>query len=234
MKVNFSFDDNHIKNIELSKLFSQYKFTATFFINIIPQRNHVGMSVKEIKELHSKGFEIGAHTISHKPLSSLSLLEAKNEISQSKIHLESMLKSKIYGFCYPKGQYSPEIIDAVKEAGFKYARATGEGNMFTIDPFCIVPTVQIYNTSYRRLLRNQLKYNKNRSFAFSGDWKKTAINFIKKYEFNPNDPVIRIFGHSWEIEKQKQWDSLISLLDFIEKNNYKVISESSESTTTLS
>ena len=220
MKISFSFDDNHIKNLNLARLFSIYKFPATFFINIIPQQGHPSLTAENIIYLHQQGFEIGAHTVSHSRLPYLTPELIKFELTYSKKLLENLLDCEINGFCYPKGQYNSNILALVKEAGFKYARATGEGGLYTFNPYRIIPTVQIYNKPYRRLQRIKSGY----PFDCFGDWRRTTVNFIEKYK--NKDVTIRIFGHGWEIEQQRLWNSLSDLLDYIENKDYEVVTES--------
>ena len=220
-KISFSFDDNHKLNTRIADLFEKFGFKAVFFINIEPMRHHEQMTTEDIISLHKRGFEIGAHTWSHRPLPQLLSEQAYYEIFESKKQLEEMIGTQIHGFCYPKGQYNQHIISMVQRAGYTYARTTGEGNTDACEgSYEIKPTVQIYNSPLRRYLRIKNCIDNHLPFALSGDWLQSCKNFIEQSE-----GIIRIFGHSWEIEEQGQWEKLEELLCWIKENEYEVINE---------
>jgi peptidoglycan/xylan/chitin deacetylase (PgdA/CDA1 family) len=67
---------------------------------------------------------IGAHTVNHYTLSKLSPAEVKNEILESKQHLESHLGKEVHHFAYPYGgreEAGKREFDLVKECQFKTA-----------------------------------------------------------------------------------------------------------------
>lgn len=73
--------------------------------------------------------EVGAHTVNHPFLSTLSAEAQWQEIQQSKVALETLIEQPVHGFAYPHGNYSQQTMDLVKEAGFTYACATIEGRV---------------------------------------------------------------------------------------------------------
>ncbi len=79
------------------------------------------------KELIKQGMEIGAHSMTHLNLNEITLNNAKDEVVNSKEFLEKELSMPITSFCYPRGKYSPEIMDLVSDAGFKCAVTTRPG-----------------------------------------------------------------------------------------------------------
>ncbi|MFP3982487.1 MAG: polysaccharide deacetylase family protein [Desulfurivibrionaceae bacterium] len=96
------------------------------------------MSWQEIRRLEKDGFEIGSHTVSHVPLTDLSIPRAEQEISKSKYLLAEKVSSGVQGFCYPRGQFNPELADLVRNAGYDYAVTTRFGaNGPRVDPFCL-------------------------------------------------------------------------------------------------
>jgi len=219
MRIVFSFDDNHTLNMKLANLLEKYGYRATFFINIQPLWGHKGMNPADVIKLHSRGHEIAAHTVTHTPLILQHKVNRIFEFSAGKERLRQLLRTDVLGFSYPKGQFTEEIKEETKAAGYVYARATGEGN---IDPdtdrFAVVPTVQIYNDSYRRMLRIRRNILEGDNFSYTGDWKRSCKKYIKQ-----NRGLIHIWGHSWEIEKQGQWIEFEDLLKWIKRNNYEVV-----------
>lgn len=88
-------------------------------------QNHRSSTAEEVRKLAAGGLiEIGAHTVSHSPLSSLSHTDQQSEIVQSKADLEKILGTEVTSFSYPYGlktDFSAESIAIVREAGFERA-----------------------------------------------------------------------------------------------------------------
>lgn len=78
------------------------------------------MKDHHVKELHEKGFEIGAHSLSHNDLQKLSAEEVRVEINSSKLILESMIDSPVYSFSYPFGSVNALTKRVVSECGFEF------------------------------------------------------------------------------------------------------------------
>ncbi|MCJ7443531.1 MAG: polysaccharide deacetylase family protein [Methanotrichaceae archaeon] len=82
------------------------------------------LSWSEIIEMNSDGFEMGSHTISHPILTKIALKDADYEIANSKRDIEHKIKANVVSFSYPNGlpgDYNAEIINLLKENGFKCA-----------------------------------------------------------------------------------------------------------------
>jgi len=98
------------------------------------------MTVEELRQLAaSRWVTIGAHTITHSRLSSLSADRQQEEILSSKRQLEELLGGRVKTFSYPYGRkadYNRSSIDVCREAGFLKAAANfpGEVRRWT-DPF---------------------------------------------------------------------------------------------------
>jgi peptidoglycan/xylan/chitin deacetylase (PgdA/CDA1 family) len=76
---------------------------------------------------------IGAHTVSHRPLSRLNEIEALSEIKWSKERLETQIKKPVNHFAYPYGgadTCSEREFVIVKQAGYKTATTLRQGNIF--------------------------------------------------------------------------------------------------------
>ena len=79
------------------------------------------MSWGQLKEMSNNGMAIGAHTHSHKVLSSLNIGEQKIEIEKSKIIIEDRLNINVKSMSYPVGSYSHFSDDTKKivlDAGY--------------------------------------------------------------------------------------------------------------------
>ncbi len=71
-----------------------------------------------------KGWEIGCHTWTHATLTQLSASQLVHEVSDAKAWLEQAFNTTIISFGYPgsSGSDSPTVLDALKNAGYLYAR----------------------------------------------------------------------------------------------------------------
>jgi peptidoglycan/xylan/chitin deacetylase (PgdA/CDA1 family) len=85
------------------------------------------MTSDELLELASELFEIGAHTVSHPPLSTLARRAQLEEIGASKDRLEALVERPVTSFSYPHGDYSTITRRAVASAGFTTACTTVGG-----------------------------------------------------------------------------------------------------------
>lgn len=93
--------------------------------------NDLMLTDEQVRSLAQGGVAIGAHTISHPILGSVSLDEARREISGSKEHLQEVLQQDVDIFAYPNGRpeldYRPEHRDLVQSLGFRAAVSTHWG-----------------------------------------------------------------------------------------------------------
>lgn len=87
------------------------------------------MSSAQVKALRAAGMQVGAHTVSHPILATLSPTEAADEICRSRDALQALLGEKVGLFAYPNGKpgtdYLPEVHPGiVRELGFDAAVST--------------------------------------------------------------------------------------------------------------
>lgn len=89
------------------------------------------MSEPQLRDLHSQGFGIGAHTALHPILDYCSAEEAEREIGGARERLQAIVGASVTGFAYPNGRpyadFSRLHVDAVKRAGYRYAVTTHWG-----------------------------------------------------------------------------------------------------------
>jgi len=89
------------------------------------------MSSQQVAALAQAGMEVGAHTVNHPILRTLSDEEAKIEIGRSREHLQAIIGGPVVSFAYPNGRpgddYSPRDRDVVERLGFAQSVATTRG-----------------------------------------------------------------------------------------------------------
>lgn len=97
---------------------------------VVP-RNDLMMTSAQVRELRGMGLQVGAHTVSHPILRTLTRTQAQAEIESSKKKLEAILGEEVSVFAYPNGKpgedYSPDNVEMVREAGFRAAASTHWG-----------------------------------------------------------------------------------------------------------
>jgi len=89
------------------------------------------LSVKALKEIHARGFSIGAHTVHHPILSRCSEETALDEIVGAKKKLEELIQAEITAFAYPNGRFGRDFdrqhVAMVEQAGYRCAMTTDPG-----------------------------------------------------------------------------------------------------------
>ena len=226
LKVTTSWDDGDILDKRLSDLLEVYDIKGTFYIS--KNYREKRLSEENIRNI-SKINEIGAHTMTHPDLRTLTKSEQKKEIKESKYWLEKILNTEVKMFCYPAGFYNTSAIEAVKEARFSGARTTDLGSITRpSNPYLMNTTIQVYPFPFRKL--NDKKYYWRKLLQpytqRASDLKKLGIPTISMYSWLSvakvtfdialnRGEVFHLWGHSWEIEQYDMWDDLEKLLKYI-------------------
>lgn len=92
----------------------------------------------DLRDLAAAGIEIGAHTVSHPELDTLSRMRASHEIRDSKKTLEDGLGRAVTTFAYPHGYASPTTRRIAEEAGYhaacrvRHALSDGTEDLFAL------------------------------------------------------------------------------------------------------
>jgi peptidoglycan/xylan/chitin deacetylase (PgdA/CDA1 family) len=123
-----TFDDGYRSVYEKAfPVLQDYCMNATVFITVgettksgsgdrlLSQMGQTMLNWNEIREMHSYGFDFGAHTLTHPDLKSLPLEQAEHEISQSKTVIEDALGYPVSSFAYPFGRYNRQVYNIVKQ-----------------------------------------------------------------------------------------------------------------------
>jgi peptidoglycan/xylan/chitin deacetylase (PgdA/CDA1 family) len=83
------------------------------------------LSTEELLSLEQGDLiEVGAHTMTHPFLPAQTLAVQRQEIWESKAHLEEIIGRPVVSFAYPYGEYSKETVTLVQETGFACACTT--------------------------------------------------------------------------------------------------------------
>jgi peptidoglycan/xylan/chitin deacetylase (PgdA/CDA1 family) len=82
-----------------------------------------------LRQLPSRGIEIGSHTATHVDLTSLSDREAFRELVESRLAIERRLRHPVQWLAYPFGDYDARIERLVRRAGYVLAVTTEGGSV---------------------------------------------------------------------------------------------------------
>ena len=141
--VVVTFDDGHQDNFEHAfPSLVRYHLKATIFIVADYVGKDAGwqrqdkaveplISWDHIRQMQNKGITFASHTCTHPLLNKIPYDQARYEIGVSRDKLEQGLGGAVESFCYPYGEYNQEVVNLVREAGYKAACITDHGNRHT-------------------------------------------------------------------------------------------------------
>jgi peptidoglycan/xylan/chitin deacetylase (PgdA/CDA1 family) len=129
--VGLTFDDGYCDVLtSAAPVLERHGFTATMFAvssllggeNVWdpPPRRSL-MSEADLRELVTRGWEIGSHTVTHARLTDVDFDRLRHEVSASRAALAEALGVEPRCFCYPYGAVNAEAVGAVQDAGYSYA-----------------------------------------------------------------------------------------------------------------
>jgi peptidoglycan/xylan/chitin deacetylase (PgdA/CDA1 family) len=110
-------------------LLQQFGDVGTFYVTTgyVGSPGHV--TVAQLQSMRASGMEIGAHTVHHVDLTSVSQTQAALEIDDSAKSLRRWLKEPVTSFAYPAGQFNAQVVAAVQRAAFDNAVTTLPGEV---------------------------------------------------------------------------------------------------------
>lgn len=120
------------------------------------------MTSEGVKALHRAGMMIGAHTVTHPILTTLTPQQARQEIADSKVQLESMIGQELRYFAYPNGypqrDYQAEHRNMVKALGFEAACATWWGSVNHAHDYFQLPRFTPWDKSALKFILRMAQY----------------------------------------------------------------------------
>jgi peptidoglycan/xylan/chitin deacetylase (PgdA/CDA1 family) len=142
--ISITVDDGNSSDISyvLPKL-QTTAMPATFFVvsSYLGTPNHT--TAAQIVQLKNAGMEIGAHTVTHPDLATLSVAAQQAEIVNSKTTLQNVTGVPIVSFAAPYGHYTSQTLDIIR-ANFTYHRSTGQNLNYR-------PTTNLYEIRERQI-----------------------------------------------------------------------------------
>ncbi|MBN8281247.1 MAG: polysaccharide deacetylase family protein [Gammaproteobacteria bacterium] len=86
------------------------------------------MTAAQIREMTDAGHEFGSHLWEHRKASRLPAAELREQLHRSRATLAGITGREVVSIAYPYGDYSPEVVAATAEAGYRYAVTTTSGS----------------------------------------------------------------------------------------------------------
>lgn len=117
--MKISCDDGCKSDLRLADLCKRYEVPLIFYWpvewrSLAYDNGYEPLSTVDAMQLASE-FEIGSHTITHRHLTKISLLDATDEIIGSQRLLQKMFRQNITKFCPPRGYTNDELTEVTNK-----------------------------------------------------------------------------------------------------------------------
>jgi peptidoglycan/xylan/chitin deacetylase (PgdA/CDA1 family) len=219
--VTTSWDDDAVSGMRVADLLGEKGIRGTFYVPTGQLGGGSRFTGSDLRLLSGNGFEIGAHTISHRILIELGAADLVNEIHDCKPALEQILGREVVMFCYPRGRFNAQVVREVQNAGYGGARTTRmlcSDSVFS--PFHMPTTVQAYPHTRSNYLRNLARLGGVSAIAQSvADviWFENWLQLGKKLfdEVLRDGGIWHLYGHPWELANLNLWGQLNEMLDHV-------------------
>jgi peptidoglycan-N-acetylglucosamine deacetylase len=223
--VTTSWDDGERTDLKIAEMLQSRGVCGTFYVPIHAYQERPALSHADLKDLHAAGFEIGAHTVSHKLLWGLSSVELAREIDPCKPTLEDIVGNEVRMFCYPCGRYDSNVVRALRKAGYQGARTVRMlATQLRFHPFEMPTSLQICPHPRTNYFKNIARARKLESLKVCLKNLSRLDNWLElgKGLFDSvleNGGVWHMYGHSYELEQWRLWDGLAEILDYVCKRD---------------
>jgi peptidoglycan-N-acetylglucosamine deacetylase len=215
--VTTSWDDGHILDHQLAGLLDTYGLPGTFYVapRNVELRPRERLRERDLRAL-SSDFEIGGHTLTHLRLTTLPDSIARHEIADGKDALEQAIGLPLRSFCYPGGAYNERHRRMIEEAGFSVGRTVRRWVTAATSPFEMHTTIN----AYRHLVDGPavLRLAAGRpTMARRLFWNWDLLAMTVFDQVVATGGVFHLWGHSWEIDANNDWDRLEGVLSYISR-----------------
>ncbi|HEL1629417.1 TPA: polysaccharide deacetylase family protein [Streptococcus suis] len=141
-------------------LLKQYQMKATN--NVITGFTEYGqaghLTLDQIKEMQTAGLSFQGHTVNHPDLEYSSIEDQTNELTSSKVYLDSQLNQETIAIAYPGGRYSADTVALTEQAGYKLGVTTNNGLASASDGLLTLNRVRILPTTTAEGLLSEISY----------------------------------------------------------------------------
>ena len=129
------------------------------------------MRSEQVRQLHRAGMEIGAHTVNHPILTTLTTTEVEHEIAVGRNRLQEIIDAPVDVFAYPNGKpgrdYDASHVELLRRLGFAAAVSTAPGVARLGDDRCQLPRLAPWGQSLATWATRLLLYQRNTHYAIA-------------------------------------------------------------------
>lgn len=137
--VVLTFDDGFVNQWGAVQALNARGMRGVFFITT----GQPHLADWQLREMAAHGHEIGAHTISHADLTTLSDARLWTELADTRAQLQAASGQPVDILAYPYGAYDSRVIAAAQQAGYRGAVAAWGGKGWTPDKRWYEPRIEI-------------------------------------------------------------------------------------------
>ena len=136
--VVLSFDDGYRSHVTAARpILAERGWPGVLNLDLSNVTPSWGVGRRGVRRLLAAGWEIGAHSLTHADLTTLSGAPLMREVAGSRREIHRLFGVVVRFFCYPAGRYDAEAVAAVRRAGFEGATTTEPGLARATTPFTL-------------------------------------------------------------------------------------------------
>ena len=127
-----TFDDGYADVLDnAAPVLRRLRMPATMYVitDRPSLRNSGFLSWRGVSELERAGFDIGSHTVTHSPLTSLSEHQVREELVRSRRELERHLGHPVQWLAYPHGAVDARVVEIARRAGYVLGVTSSPGSV---------------------------------------------------------------------------------------------------------
>ena len=131
-------------------LLNQYNYKATIFICTQYVGRSGYLSWDDIRSLREEGYEFGNHSHSHEHFLNYSDSETQDQFIEDLIKAENIFERELGDkpelYCYPYGEYNPDMQEILKERGYNAAAPQKSRVFYTGSDLFAIPRFPMTST----------------------------------------------------------------------------------------
>lgn len=117
--VIITFDDGLKGNVEFAlPILKRYGFRAVIFTVVGRVGSPRYLNWDDLQTLTQHGMSVQSHTLTHRPLQTLSEADISSELRESKRTLEDRLQGRVTALSFPHGSYDRRVIAIAEHEGY--------------------------------------------------------------------------------------------------------------------